>query len=151
MMFYQRKLNCFMRLRHSLLLHCQFPLIMFPTYLLQIMDETQTQIAWPSKLKIGAKSKKGDFSSFSYHFSIIFLLDPCSVSCLVWLSIWWILCQIQSKHAVKSALSIWLPLFFSKCVTLVENYSMFESRWVTSPLNPTTWVCERSRGRPIMG
>lgn len=28
--------------------------------LLQIMDETQTQIAWPSKLKIGAKSKKGD-------------------------------------------------------------------------------------------
>ena len=25
------------------------------------MDETQTQIAWPSKLKIGAKSKKGDF------------------------------------------------------------------------------------------
>lgn len=24
------------------------------------MDETQTQIAWPSKLKIGAKSKKGD-------------------------------------------------------------------------------------------
>ncbi|CAG13282.1 unnamed protein product, partial [Tetraodon nigroviridis] len=26
----------------------------------QIMDETQTQIAWPSKLKIGAKSKKGD-------------------------------------------------------------------------------------------
>lgn len=29
-------------------------------YLFQIMDETQTQIAWPSKLKIGAKSKKGD-------------------------------------------------------------------------------------------
>lgn len=28
--------------------------------LFQIMDETQTQIAWPSKLKIGAKSKKGD-------------------------------------------------------------------------------------------
>uniref|UniRef100_A0A8D3B3F4 BicC family RNA binding protein 1 n=1 Tax=Scophthalmus maximus TaxID=52904 RepID=A0A8D3B3F4_SCOMX len=26
--------------------------------LFQIMDETQTQIAWPSKLKIGAKSKK---------------------------------------------------------------------------------------------
>ncbi|TKS85776.1 Protein bicaudal C -like protein 1-B [Collichthys lucidus] len=25
----------------------------------KIMDETQTQIAWPSKLKIGAKSKKG--------------------------------------------------------------------------------------------
>lgn len=32
--------------------------------LLQIMDETQTQIAWPSKLKIGAKSKKGDDSFF---------------------------------------------------------------------------------------
>lgn len=26
------------------------------------MDETQTQIAWPSKLKIGAKSKKGEVS-----------------------------------------------------------------------------------------
>lgn len=25
----------------------------------QIMEETNTQIAWPSKLKIGAKSKKG--------------------------------------------------------------------------------------------
>uniref|UniRef100_A0A8C6VZ97 BicC family RNA binding protein 1 n=1 Tax=Nothobranchius furzeri TaxID=105023 RepID=A0A8C6VZ97_NOTFU len=27
-------------------------------FLFQIMDDTQTQIAWPSKLKIGAKSKK---------------------------------------------------------------------------------------------
>ena len=27
--------------------------------LFQIMDETNTQISWPSKLKIGAKSKKG--------------------------------------------------------------------------------------------
>ncbi|KAJ3610636.1 hypothetical protein NHX12_022728 [Muraenolepis orangiensis] len=25
----------------------------------EVMDETKTQIAWPSKLKIGAKSKKG--------------------------------------------------------------------------------------------
>lgn len=25
------------------------------------MEETNTQIAWPSKLKIGAKSKKGIF------------------------------------------------------------------------------------------
>lgn len=25
------------------------------------MEETNTQIAWPSKLKIGAKSKKGKF------------------------------------------------------------------------------------------
>jgi len=25
----------------------------------QVMEETDTQIAWPSKLKIGAKSKKG--------------------------------------------------------------------------------------------
>uniref|UniRef100_M3YG90 BICC1 first type I KH domain-containing protein n=1 Tax=Mustela putorius furo TaxID=9669 RepID=M3YG90_MUSPF len=25
----------------------------------KIMEETNTQIAWPSKLKIGAKSKKG--------------------------------------------------------------------------------------------
>ena len=25
----------------------------------QIMEETNTQITWPSKLKIGAKSKKG--------------------------------------------------------------------------------------------
>ncbi|GAA6088901.1 protein bicaudal C homolog 1-B-like, partial [Tachysurus ichikawai] len=24
-----------------------------------VMEETNTQIAWPSKLKIGAKSKKG--------------------------------------------------------------------------------------------
>uniref|UniRef100_A0A3Q2Q3I1 BicC family RNA binding protein 1 n=1 Tax=Fundulus heteroclitus TaxID=8078 RepID=A0A3Q2Q3I1_FUNHE len=30
----------------------------------KIMDETQTQIAWPSKLKIGAKSKKGDLLLF---------------------------------------------------------------------------------------
>ncbi|TWW78260.1 Protein bicaudal C -like protein 1-B [Takifugu flavidus] len=29
-----------------------------PDELEEIMDETQTQIAWPSKLKIGAKSKK---------------------------------------------------------------------------------------------
>ena len=32
---------------------------MFKSSLFQVMDETKTQIAWPSKLKIGAKSKKG--------------------------------------------------------------------------------------------
>lgn len=26
----------------------------------QVMKETDTQVKWPSKLKIGAKSKKGD-------------------------------------------------------------------------------------------
>lgn len=26
----------------------------------QVMRETDTQVKWPSKLKIGAKSKKGD-------------------------------------------------------------------------------------------
>lgn len=34
----------------------------------QIMEETNTQIAWPSKLKIGAKSKKGIlFHSFYFY------------------------------------------------------------------------------------
>ena len=28
------------------------------------MDETNTQISWPSKLKIGAKSKKGTVLDF---------------------------------------------------------------------------------------
>lgn len=37
----------------------------------QIMDETQTQIAWPSKLKIGAKSKKGIF--FFHYFFCLFV------------------------------------------------------------------------------
>lgn len=30
------------------------------------MEETNTQIAWPSKLKIGAKSKKGILFCFYY-------------------------------------------------------------------------------------
>lgn len=32
---------------------------MFIFFVFKVMDETNTQIAWPSKLKIGAKSKKG--------------------------------------------------------------------------------------------
>lgn len=45
--------------------------------LLQIMDETQTQIAWPSKLKIGAKSKKGVlFVSLFLVILSILILDP---------------------------------------------------------------------------
>ena len=28
-------------------------------FLFQVMEDTNTQISWPSKLKIGAKSKKG--------------------------------------------------------------------------------------------
>uniref|UniRef100_A0A8C8FPW9 BicC family RNA binding protein 1 n=1 Tax=Oncorhynchus tshawytscha TaxID=74940 RepID=A0A8C8FPW9_ONCTS len=35
-----------------------FLFIDYDQYLFQVMDETKTQIAWPSKLKIGAKSKK---------------------------------------------------------------------------------------------
>lgn len=31
----------------------------FLMFMFKVMDETNTQIAWPSKLKIGAKSKKG--------------------------------------------------------------------------------------------
>lgn len=40
---------------------CKFLIesMFFSKFLLQIMEETNTQIAWPSKLKIGAKSKKG--------------------------------------------------------------------------------------------
>lgn len=34
----------------------------------QVMRETDTQVKWPSKLKIGAKSKKGD--GFSIHVSV---------------------------------------------------------------------------------
>lgn len=45
---------------------------------LQIMDETQTQIAWPSKLKIGAKSKKGD----DFLFLLFRLLRLC-ICCLL--------------------------------------------------------------------
>jgi len=37
---------------------------MFLVLRLQVMDTTNTQITWPSKLKIGAKSKKGWFSTF---------------------------------------------------------------------------------------
>jgi len=30
-------------------------------YFLQIMDSTKTHVAWPSRLKIGAKTKKGSY------------------------------------------------------------------------------------------
>ena len=36
-------------------------------FFLQIMELTDTQITWPSKLKIGAKSKKGK-TSFPHYF-----------------------------------------------------------------------------------
>lgn len=40
------------------------------------MDETQTQIAWPSKLKIGAKSKKGEVFCCRCCFYVLFFLRP---------------------------------------------------------------------------
>lgn len=44
---------------HSILLFVPVP---------QVMRETDTQVKWPSKLKIGAKSKKGDkFFVFQSH------------------------------------------------------------------------------------
>lgn len=44
-------------------------LFVFP----QVMRETDTQVKWPSKLKIGAKSKKGDK---------VFVFQPKSVLCV---------------------------------------------------------------------
>lgn len=47
----------------------------------QVMEETNTQIAWPSKLKIGAKSKKGkslclmNYSLFSVQTLPLFSLE----------------------------------------------------------------------------
>lgn len=41
------------------------------------MEETNTQIAWPSKLKIGAKSKKGILFCFYYGVGVILsILKP---------------------------------------------------------------------------
>lgn len=44
----------------------------------QVMRETDTQVKWPSKLKIGAKSKKGDkfLIYFSHTTSVLFVLSP---------------------------------------------------------------------------
>lgn len=42
----------------------------------QVMRETDTQVKWPSKLKIGAKSKKGDklYKYFSYDLAAMHVL-----------------------------------------------------------------------------
>lgn len=51
----------------------------------QVMEETSTQITWPSKLKIGAKSKKGIFAAaFTFcflpvHFYYFFTFFKISV------------------------------------------------------------------------
>lgn len=82
----------------------------------QIMDETQTQIAWPSKLKIGAKSKKGIFF-FHYFFFFVcisYFLHPCLAQgfmamkgTLVWANQNWIyFCNYQRlMYVVKISLS----------------------------------------------
>lgn len=55
------KIIFFLNGEKNLTCKCKFLIesIFFSKFLLQIMEETNTQIAWPSKLKIGAKSKKG--------------------------------------------------------------------------------------------
>lgn len=65
--------------------NCIIPFDNYDFSLFQIMDETQTQIAWPSKLKIGAKSKKGDY----FFFLILLLyrihaLFPLFLPCVPW-------------------------------------------------------------------
>lgn len=42
--------------------HTMMPLFLLLSAPSQVMRETDTQVKWPSKLKIGAKSKKGDAS-----------------------------------------------------------------------------------------
>ena len=42
----------------------------------QVMEETSTQITWPSKLKIGAKSKKGIFAAaFTFCFLPVHIIN----------------------------------------------------------------------------
>lgn len=58
--------------------HTMRALSLLLSVLSQVMRETDTQVKWPSKLKIGAKSKKGDKSllCFSHCFMSMFLLLP---------------------------------------------------------------------------
>lgn len=44
------------------------------------MEETNTQIAWPSKLKIGAKSKKGKLSETRMF--VVLIMDTTQNYCL---------------------------------------------------------------------
>lgn len=43
------------------------------------MEETNTQIAWPSKLKIGAKSKKGNLGGGVSSDSKVRLWNRCTL------------------------------------------------------------------------
>lgn len=62
--------------------HTMRALSLLLSVLSQVMRETDTQVKWPSKLKIGAKSKKGDKSllCFSHCFMSVFLLLPQLIS-----------------------------------------------------------------------
>lgn len=51
----------------------------FLMFMFKVMDETNTQIAWPSKLKIGAKSKKG-IHTFTQTDAIVMAAVPALVT-----------------------------------------------------------------------
>lgn len=56
--------------------------VFFWHVVLQVMVETNTQVKWPSKLKIGAKSKKGDVTSIWSRTPDTHILKQSVSSCL---------------------------------------------------------------------
>ena len=85
---------------------CKFLIesIFFSKFLLQIMEETNTQIAWPSKLKIGAKSKKG--KSYEMEKSVVVIMQTVEYLQVSWgLKSTFILITVVPKYLLHS--SIW--------------------------------------------
>ena len=68
------------------------------------MEETNNQIAWPSKLKIGAKSKKG--KSYEMEKSVVVIMQTVEYLQVSWgLKSTFILITIVPKYLLHS--SIW--------------------------------------------
>lgn len=96
----------------------------------QIMDETQTQIAWPSKLKIGAKSKKGDYSFIPKPIFRLFLpwlheLLLLLLPCVTWVFAGAMISnKYLTRHASKSISSVFRKFLRSSATELTAKLNL---------------------------